>query len=98
MKQMHTSDYYLALLQPLGISATANDPLLELPSAAQQRASSIIADQIRHQPVIIFHPGSPRVETLCEPERSADIIEFAASELRLFPLSSGGGAELERTP
>ena len=31
MKQMHTADYYLALLQPLGISATANDPLLEPP-------------------------------------------------------------------
>src|SRR6476469_2193845 len=53
MKQMHTADYYLALLQPLGISATANDPLLEPPAAAQQRASSIIADQIRHQPFVI---------------------------------------------
>src|SRR6476646_6196976 len=50
MKQMHTADYYLALLQPLGISATANDPLLELPAAAQQRASSVIADRICHQP------------------------------------------------
>ena len=97
MKEMHTADYYLALLQPLGISATANDPLLELPSAAQQRASSIIADQIRHQPFIIFHPGSARVEKFWEPERWADIIEFAASELGLFPVLSGGGTELERT-
>jgi len=96
MKQMHTADYYLALLQPLGISATANDPLLELPSAAQQRASSIIADQIRHQPFIIFHPGSARVEKFWEPERWADIIEFAAKELDLFPVLSGGSTELER--
>src|SRR2546430_647317 len=35
MKQMHTADYYLALLQPLGISAGASDPVLELPSATQ---------------------------------------------------------------
>ncbi|PYM00004.1 MAG: hypothetical protein DME27_00450 [Verrucomicrobia bacterium] len=96
MKQMHTADYYLALLQPLGISATANDPLLELPAAAQQLASSIIADQIRHQPFVIFHPGSARVEKFWEPERWADIIEFAAKELDLFPVLSGGSTELER--
>jgi lipopolysaccharide heptosyltransferase III len=96
MKEMHTADYYLALLQPLGISATANDPLLELPAAAQERASSIIADQIRHQPFVIFHPGSARVEKFWEPERWADVIEFAANELGLFPILSGGGTELER--
>lgn len=96
MKQMHTADYYLALLRPLGISATANDPLLELPLAAQQRASSIIANQIHHQPFAIFHPGSARVEKFWEPERWADIIEFAANELGLFPVLSGGENELER--
>jgi heptosyltransferase III len=96
MKQMHTADYYLALLQPLGIFATANDPLLELPAAAQQRASSVIADQIRHQPFAIFHPGSARVEKFWEPERWAAIIEFAANELGLFPVLSGGSTELER--
>jgi predicted lipopolysaccharide heptosyltransferase III len=96
MKQMHTADYYLALLQPLAISATANDPLLELPAAAQQRASSIIADQIRHQPFAIFHPGSARVEKFWAPERWADIIEFAANEFDLLPVLSGGGVELER--
>jgi hypothetical protein len=73
-------------LQPLGISATANDPLLELPAAAQQRASSVIADQIRHQSFAIFHPGSARVEKFWEPERWAAIIEFAANELGLFPV------------
>ena len=96
MKQMHTADYYLALLQPLGISATANDPLLELPAAAQQRASSVIADQIHHQSFVIFHPGSARVEKFWEPERWAAIIEFAANELGLFPVLSGGSTELER--
>jgi heptosyltransferase III len=96
MKQMHTADYYLALLQPLGISATANDPLLELPAAAQQLASSIIADQIRHQPFVIFHPGSARVEKFWGPERWAEIIEFTANQLGLFPVLSGGSTELER--
>ena len=96
MKQMHTADYYLALLQPLGISAGAKDPVLELPSAAEQRASSIIADQSHHQPFAVFHPGSARVEKFWEPERWAKIIEFAATELSLFPVLSGGRNELER--
>src|SRR5437588_3475902 len=62
MKQMHTADYYLALLQPLGISAGGNDPVLELPASARQHASSIIADHIHHQPFAVFHPGSARAE------------------------------------
>ena len=95
MKQMHTADYYLALLHPLGISAGANDPVLDLPSAAQQRASSIIAEQIHHQPFAIFHPGSARVEKFWEPERWAEIIEFAANQLGLFPVLSGGSTEIE---
>jgi predicted lipopolysaccharide heptosyltransferase III len=96
MKQMHTADYYLALLQPLGISAGANDPVFDLPSTAQQRAASIIADQIHHQPFAVFHPGSARVEKFWEPERWVEIIEFATNELGLFPVLSGGGTELER--
>jgi predicted lipopolysaccharide heptosyltransferase III len=95
MKQMHTADYYLALLQPLGISTGATDPVLELPPAAQRRASSIIADQIRHQPFAIFHPGSARVEKFWDPERWVEIIEFAARELGLLPVLSGGANELE---
>ena len=96
MKQMHTADYYLALLRPLGISATANDPLLRLPAPAQQHASSIVADQIRHQSFAVFHPGSARAEKFWEPERWAEIIEFAANELGVVPVLSGSGTELER--
>jgi len=96
MKQMHTADYYLALLRPLGISAAANDPVLDLPSVAQQRAAAVIADHIHHQPFAVFHPGSARVEKFWEPERWAKIIEFAANELALFPVLSGGGNEVER--
>jgi predicted lipopolysaccharide heptosyltransferase III len=96
MKQMHTADYYLALLQPLGISAAASDPVLNLPSAAQQRASSIVGDQIHRQQFAVFHPGSARVEKFWDPERWAEIIEFAANELGLFPVLSGGGNDVER--
>lgn len=95
MKQMHTSDYHLALLQPLGISAASTDPVLDLPPAAQQNASAIIADQIRDEPFALFHPGSARVEKFWEPQRWAQVIEFAANELGLCPVLSAGRNEME---
>ena len=96
MKQMHTVDYGLALLQPLGISALADDPVLDLPAAAKMRAATIMRDQIRDRPFAIFHPGSARAEKFWEPERWCQIIEFAATGLGLFPVLSGGANNLER--
>jgi predicted lipopolysaccharide heptosyltransferase III len=95
MKHMHTADYCLALLQPLGITASAGDPVLDLPSAARERASAIIKDQIHNQPFAVFHPGSARAEKFWEPQRWAQTIESAAHELGIFPVLSGGGNELE---
>ena len=96
MKQMHTVDYNLALLRPLGISAPANDPVLDLPPGAKERASALIDGQIRQQPFAVFHPGSARAEKFWEPERWSQIIKFAATELGLFPVLSGGTSNLER--
>ena len=90
MKQMHTIDYGLALLRPLGISAAANDPSLQLPAEAKKRAAIIIRDQIHHRPFAVFHPGSARKEKFWEPDRWSQIIECAAVELGLFPVLSGG--------
>lgn len=96
MKQMHTVDYGLALLRPLGISAADGDPVLDLPRAAKERASALISDQIRQQPFAVFHPGSARAEKFWEPERWGQIIKFAANELGLVPVLSGGANDLER--
>src|SRR5205814_2768110 len=84
MKHMHTADYCLALLQPLGITAAAGDPVLDLPSAARERASAIIKDQIRNQPFAVFHPGSARAEKFWKPQRWAQTIEFAVHDLGLL--------------
>ncbi|HKS31165.1 MAG TPA: glycosyltransferase family 9 protein [Chthoniobacterales bacterium] len=97
MKQMHTVDYGLALLRPLGISGPADDPVLDLPRAAKDRASSLISDQIRQQPFAVFHPGSARAEKFWDPDRWSHIIKFAAIELGLVPVLSGGANHLERT-
>jgi len=96
MKHMHTIDYGLALLRPLGISAVAKDAVLELPATAKERAATIIRDQIHNRPFAIFHPGSARTEKFWAPDRWSQIIECAAAELGLFPVLSGGSNDLER--
>ena len=96
MKQMHTVDYGLALLRPLGVSAAVRDPSLQLPLQAKERAATIIRDQIHNRPFAIFHPGSARKEKFWEPDRWSQIIECAAAELGLFPVLSGGANDVER--
>jgi predicted lipopolysaccharide heptosyltransferase III len=96
MKEMHTIDYYLALLQPLGITSAMTDLSLELPDRTRTEASEIIANQIGNQPFAVFHPGSAREEKFWEPERWAEVIRFAAQDLGLRPVLSGGNRTKER--
>jgi heptosyltransferase III len=96
MKQMHTIDYGLALLRPLGIVAAGGDPVLQLPAAAKKRAATIMREQIHNRPFAIFHPGSARKEKFWEPDRWSQIIECAAAEFGVLPVLSGGVNDLER--
>lgn len=96
VKEMHTIDYNLALLQPLGISGAAAEPMLELPQSARENAAALIEREIGHKPFAIFHPGSTRSEKFWESERWAEAIAFAKSELRLQPVLSSGNSALER--
>jgi len=94
MKEMHTVDYHLRLLQPLGISDAPRDPVVALPSAAEQRATAIIGREIGNKKFAVFHAGAARREKFWEPERWARVIEFAAEEV--VPVLSGGNDPLEQ--
>jgi predicted lipopolysaccharide heptosyltransferase III len=96
MKDMHTIDYNLALLQPLGISSASIEPMLDLPRSSQEAAAKIIEREIGNQPFAIFHPGSTRPEKFWKPDRWAEIIAFAKNQLGLQPLLSSGNSALER--
>jgi len=96
MKEMHTIDYYLALLQPLGISGATTEPALDLPETARSNASTIIRDQIEDEPFAVFHPGSARAEKFWETDRWAEAMTFAAKELGLRLVLSGGTSAPER--
>ncbi len=96
MRDMHTVDYNLALLQPLEVSGVTTELQLSLPSSARQSAAALIDNQIGDNPFGIFHPGSARTEKFWEPGRWAEVIRFARTELGLQPVLSGGNSATER--
>ena len=75
MRDVHTIDYHLALLEPLGIRADNScAPHLRLPQLAREKAEALRRDWKITRPYIILHPGSARREKLWEPERWAEVI------------------------
>jgi len=97
MRDRHTVDYHLALLEPLGISTTSPRIHLRLPARAREKADELrkiykIANQF-----IIFHPGSARAEKLWDTQRWADVIDHAGQNYDLDLVLTGGKSELEQT-
>src|SRR6266853_2499115 len=62
MRDMHTVDYHLALLAPLGIPNPSPAVNLELPKSAKATADELLNKQHVSKPFVIFHPGSARPE------------------------------------
>lgn len=88
MKQMHTADYYLALLRPLGVNSDNAAPVLALPEGDAAAAANTIERRFEGKPFVIFHVGSARTEKFWEPERWANVISSLPEEY-LAVLSSG---------
>jgi heptosyltransferase III len=96
MKDMHTIDYNLALLQPFGIRNAPIEPQLNIPQHFRQPAATFIEQEIANEPFAIFHPGSTRPEKFWEAVRWAKVIAFARNDLQLRPVLSAGNSSLER--
>jgi ADP-heptose:LPS heptosyltransferase len=91
---MHTIDYNLALLEPLGLRAASSGPHLNLPQTAYEKADALLCDSKITRPYLILHPGSARREKLWEPERWAEAIEhFSQNNDFDVVLTSGPSAE-----
>jgi predicted lipopolysaccharide heptosyltransferase III len=95
MRDTHTIDYNLALLQPLGVStAAASAPRLQLPQLAHETANALRRDRKINKPYLILHPGSARREKLWEPHRWAELIDhFARTDDIDLVLTSGPSPE-----
>ncbi|MEP6937058.1 MAG: putative lipopolysaccharide heptosyltransferase III [Chthoniobacterales bacterium] len=78
VRNLHTVDYHLALVRPLGIGSEAARVTLAIPPAEQSRAREILRASGIGGPFVIAHPGSARAEKFWEPERWARVIDYCA--------------------
>ena len=93
VRDMHTIDYNLALLEPLGIRAASSALQLELPQLARKKAASLRRDWKITRPYVILHPGSARPEKLWDAARWAEVIDHFGRDNEFdFVLTSGPGA------
>jgi predicted lipopolysaccharide heptosyltransferase III len=80
MRDLHTIDYNLSLLQPLGVREVSWPLYLRLPQSAHERADALRRDWNTNRPYVVLHPGSARQEKLWESGRWAQVIERFARD------------------
>src|SRR2546423_270365 len=77
MRDMHTIDYHLALLEPLGISNASRAVRLEPAKSARETADELLSVHNIRKEFVIFHPGSVGAEKLWHAQRWAAVINNA---------------------
>lgn len=97
MRDMHTVDYHLGLLSPLGIENSPAAVQLELPENAVTTAERLLEAHNMRRPFIIFHPGSARAEKFWDARRWSEVINHAAEHHELDLVLTGGGSLFEQT-
>ena len=95
-REMHTLDYHLALLEPLGIGNASPSLHLEIPRAAREKVEKLRRDLRIDNSFIIFHPGSARVEKFWETQRWAGVIDHAQRDYNVDLVLTGGALDLEQ--
>ena len=97
MRDVHTIDYNLALLEPLGIRAAASAPYLHLPQEAYENADALRRSWKITKPYVILHPGSARREKLWEPRRWTEVIHRFGQDNGLDLVLTSGSSPDEQT-
>jgi predicted lipopolysaccharide heptosyltransferase III len=92
---VHTVDYHLALLAPLGVHDASPAIHLVLPRSADKRAAEAIAHNNLGVNFIIIHPGSARADKFWVARRWAEVIDrMCEEEVRV--VLSGGTSGIEQ--
>ena len=97
MRDMHTIDYHLALLEPLGISSADSAIHLALSENARATAEQLLETADVRRQFIIFHPGSARAEKFWNAQRWAEVINYAADKNNADLVITGGSSTFEQT-
>src|ERR1044071_7899654 len=77
---LHTVDYHLALLKPLGIEDASRALQLVLPDETIAKADALLRASGTGEDFVCFHPGSARAEKFWEASRWAEAIDHCANE------------------
>jgi predicted lipopolysaccharide heptosyltransferase III len=94
VRDMHTVDYNLALVESLGVGETSAMPHLELPETTFEKTEALLREWNITKPYLIFHPGSARLEKLWDAERWAQVIDsFGQNDGFDLVLTSGSSRE-----
>jgi len=97
VRDMHTIDYNLALLEPLGVRAASSAPQLKLPRGAREKADSLRRNSKITKPYVILHPGSARSEKLWDAARWAKVIDHFGNDHDFDLVLTSGPAVHEQT-
>ena len=81
MGSLHTLDYHLALLRPLGIENAPTNLHLNIPSAARHKAQTLLRQAKIENQFAVFHPGAARAEKFWEVERWVEVINRARPKI-----------------
>jgi predicted lipopolysaccharide heptosyltransferase III len=92
---LHTVDYHLALLQPLGIENASRAIRLDLPESTVQKADEILEAAGIAEDFVILHPGSARAEKFWEPNRWGLVIDHVR-EAGIKCVITGGRSPIEQ--
>jgi predicted lipopolysaccharide heptosyltransferase III len=93
---LHTVDYHLALLKPLGIENASRTIRLELPEETVASANQLLREAGVTDDFVCFHPGSARAEKFWEASRWAEAIDHCAGETGMKCILTGGRSAIEQ--
>lgn len=96
VRLLHTIDYHLALLEPLGIRGPSRAIHLDLPEDAINRTEKLLQTSGAGDDFLVLHPGSARSEKFWEPERWASVINHALNGCQLKCILTGGRSVAEK--
>jgi predicted lipopolysaccharide heptosyltransferase III len=97
VRDMHTIDYNLALLDPLDIRAASAPPQLDIPRMMREKADRLRHDRNISRPYVILHPGSARREKMWDAAKWAEVIEhFVENHQSALVLTSGPSADEQK--
>jgi heptosyltransferase III len=94
---LHTVDYHLGLLKPLGINGASRAIRLDLPDTNVEKADQLLRAAQAGDEFVILHPGSARAEKFWEADRWAQLIDHCVQEHEMKCVLTGGRSPMERT-